>query len=307
MQKIIVQTLTRRHFLHLLPGALGFFTGISASESSLLVPSRQSLVNRFLGESLYYQIGFWLIPRCGAVRTSFSQTEHSRIYRAAIEGCTTGIIDTLIGRIRYSFVSYMEYVDDEDRLKPVYFQLRKRHMQKESIRSVAYDYKSRKIFYFLTAADADGRTGAEDMQNGTIYEDYLSLFYNFRHGVYGSLEGGRTYQIPLHIRKGMNSMELAIATLAQSETQRNKESDKIDKDFFLRFNVVREDVSSKSGEVEGWLSADALPMKGTIKDVVFFGDLWGELEQRKVEDPNKTVPIPGAVRDMISPDLMDDR
>ena len=57
--------------------------------------------------------------------------------------------------------------------------------------------------------------------------------------------------------------------------QRRKESNSVKKDFFLKFRVQREDVSSASGEVEGWLSADAVPLKGTIKDVIFFGDLWG--------------------------------
>ena len=161
MQTYTAQTLTRRHFLRLLSGALGFFFGVSDSVSSPSVQSQKKIIDRFLGESLFYQIGFWLIPRCGAAQTSFLQTENSRLYRAAIEGRTTGIIDVLIGRIRYSFVSYMEYV---------------------------------------------------------------------------------------------------------------------------------------AAEVEGWLSSGGLPMRGTLKDVIFFGDLWGELDYQKVEQQNKTVPVPDAVR-----------
>ncbi|MGD2127122.1 MAG: hypothetical protein PVG99_13640 [Desulfobacteraceae bacterium] len=80
----------------------------------------------------------------------------------------------------------------------------------------------------------------------------------------------------------MNSLELAIASREEEEKQRQKESNKKGKDFFLRFRVNREDVSSKSGEIEGWLSSDAVPMKGTIKDVILFGDLWGELVERQV-------------------------
>jgi hypothetical protein len=99
-----------------------------------------------------------------------------------------------------------------------------------------------------------------------------------------------------NVSKGMNPLELTIATFNQTEIQRNNESDKTGKDFFLGFKVFREDVSSKSGEVEGWLSSGGLPMRGTLKDVIFFGDLWGELDYQKVEQQNKTVPVPDAVR-----------
>ena len=302
MQAHTIKTLSRRHFLGLLPGALGFLFAVSNSAGSLSAQSQTTLINRFLGESLFYQIGFWLIPRCGTAQTSFLKTEQSGLYRASLEGRTTGVIDVLLGRIRYSFVSYMGYVAAEDRLKPFYFQVRKKHMQKQSIRSVAYDYERKKIFYSHRTGNSESRQKTEDMASGINYEDYLSLFFNFRNGVYGPLKNGRTYRIPLHIHKGMKPLELTVAPDNQAITRCTQESDQTDKDFFLRFKVAREDISSKSGEVEGWLSGAALPMKGTLKDVVFFGDLWGELDRSKVEYQNKTVPVPEVVRNHIAPD-----
>ena len=123
------------------------------------------------------------------------------------------------------------------------------------------------------------------MQEGIIYEDYLTLFYNFRYGHYGPLEQGRTYNLPLRIHKEMNSLELSIASQEEEERHRQKESNKSGKHFFLRFRVIGKDVSSHSGEIEGWLSRNGVPTKGTIKDVTLFGDLWGELIQRNVELP----------------------
>ena len=267
--------------------------------------NRASVVDRFLNEELFYRIGFWLIPRCGAAQTSFLQTEHSRLYRATLEGRTTGIIDALVGRIRYSFVSYMEYITAADRLRPVYFELRKRHMQKASTRSVIYDYAHKKIVYSHATANAGNGQESESMENGTPYEDYLSFFYNFRHGVYGPMERGRTYHIPLHIQKGMHPLQLTVSSFNQTENQRQQEPDKTGKDFFLRCRVFREDVSSKSGEVEGWLSSGGLPMKGTIKNVIFFGDLWGELDYRIRNHQDRFVTLPETVRNLIPPESKD--
>jgi len=51
--------------------------------------------------------------------------------------------------------------------------------------------------------------------------------------------------------------------------------------------------------VEGWLSSDATPVKGTIKDVIFFGDLWGDLIERQMAASNRRVKIPDTVKNML--------
>jgi hypothetical protein len=87
----------------------------------------------------------------------------------------------------------------------------------------------------------------------------------------------------------MNTLELSIAPREEEERNRQQELKKVGKDFFLRFRVNQEDVSSESGEIEGWISHKGLPTKGTIRDVSFFGDLWGELIQSQSEVAPQTV------------------
>ena len=94
----------------------------------------------------------------------------------------------------------------------------------------------------------------------------------------------------------MQSVKLHIADIEVEEKYRRSESDQAGKDFFIRFQINPEDVSSGSGEIIGWLSADATPVKGTIRDVVFFGDLWGELKERNMVTANRQVRVPEAVK-----------
>ena len=130
------------------------------------------------------------------------------------------------------------------------------------------------------------------------YEDYLTLFYNFRHGLYGSLERNRLYRLPLYTKEQMQPVNLQIADVETENTLRRRERNQTDKDFFIRFQINPEDVSSGSGEILGWLSADAVPMKGTIADVVFFGDLWGELIEKQLILPSQKVKVPTELQDL---------
>lgn len=65
------------------------------------------------------------------------------------------------------------------------------------------------------------------------------------------------------------------------------ETGKPGKQFFVKFRIKSEDVSSKTGEVEGWMSQEGTPTKGVIKDVIFFGDLWGELVLSRLNERRK--------------------
>jgi hypothetical protein len=273
---------SRRRCLHLFMSWAGLCLFLPCMATRAIAQTHgRSVLEQFLGEELTYQIGFWLFPRCGEARTRFSETGRPGIYRASLEGRPTGIFDRLLGRYRYSYVSYLDLSPAGSRLRPLRFQLIKRRLGKKFQLDVTFDHSSKKITFSQMANDGKREEEKVSMKDGIIYEDYLTLFYNFRHGLYGPLERGRTYHLPLHIHKEMASIDLSIAPRGEEEEHREGESNKVGKDFFLRFQVNREDVSSTSGKIEGWLSHEAVPVKGTIKDVILFGDLWGELIHRK--------------------------
>ena len=92
---------------------------------------------------------------------------------------------------------------------------------------------------------------------------------------------------------------LYIVDVEKEKKYRHREFNKTDKDFFMQFQIHREDVSSGTGEVEGWLSSDATPVKGIIKDVIFFGDLWGDLIKKQVTRSGRRVKIPDTVKNML--------
>ncbi len=282
------------HSGNLLPGAMSrrdffrlAFLALSCpalyafpSESFAQGPLRTTLIEEFLGEQLDYQIGFWLISHCGKALVKLCKSPHRGIYVAQLTGKTVGLVDWLVGRYRYSYLSYSGYDEKADRLFPLYFKLVKRRKDKVSTRTVTFNYKDQELIF------ASSRAGTQShkiirMRQGILYEDYLTLFYNFRHGYYGAIQRGMTYHLPLHIHEGFDFLDLTVGSKEEEEVARSQELNPKGKDFFVRFRVLKEDVSSKSGKIVGWLSRDAVPVKGVIKDVIFFGDLWGVLIDRR--------------------------
>ena len=288
---IITTPVSRRVFIRTLFSAstlAGFF--VAPGESPAKPTSGQTVLNAFLGEELHYRIGFWLFSHCAEARTRLCETQNAGIYQASMVGRTVGFVDWLLGRYRYAYISYAGYDKNADRLYPLYFKLTKKRKNKISIRSVTFNYTDRELLFAWKMENGKESHEIVAMKKAVLYEDYLTLFYNFRHGYYGPIERDRTYHLPLHIHKGFNFLDLMVASTAEAEAAKAKEVNTVGKDYLLKFRVLKEDVSSMSGEIEGWLSKELVPTKGIIKDVIFFGDLWGELVNRTFTNPRCKTP-----------------
>ena len=293
-------SVTRRDCLRYFICSWGFMLTMPLSTTgSAEVGSGPSLLKKYLGEELSYQIGYWLIDHCGEAQTGFLRTDVSGIYKISLEGHGIGFIDFLLGGVKYSYTSFCRYFSNQDRLGPVYFELKKQRGAKVSVRSIGYHYPAGEIIFQQTNAAGDTRMQKESLRTDRIYEDYLTLFYNFRHGCYGPLKKDHTYRMPLYTKKQMHPVMLHTAGLKTENRLRRREHNKKDKDFFVRFQINPEDVSSGSGEILGWLSSDATPLKGIIQDVVFFGDLWGDLVERQFVAPGQGVRVPDIVKNML--------
>ena len=289
--------LTRRDCLRYLMHGLGLLLAVPLSLAKTAGSTTDSsILGKYLGEELSYQIGFWLIGHCGDAKTGFIRTDLHDIYRLSVEGHGIGFINFLLGRVKYSYTSFCQYLSDQDRLRPVYFELKKKRGDKETLRSVRFDYAAGEIEFFKSNPAGKTRTQREFMKADRIYEDYLTLFYNFRHGYYGPIERDRKVLLPLYIKKEMQPVKLQIADLEKEKQFRSQEFNKTGKHFFMQFQINPEDVSSGSGKIKGWMSSDAIPVKGIMEDVVFFGDLWGELKERKVVVSGQRVKIPDTIK-----------
>jgi hypothetical protein len=289
--------ITRRDCVRVMLGGCGLLLSLPHPVARAAVKTEgKSVLNRFLGEELFFHIGYWLIPHCGEANGGLVKTDFPNVYRASLQGRTVGAVDALVGRLRYSYISYSQFIEKNNRFRPVFSQIIRKRAGRERRRSITYDYRAGQVIFSKIKSDGRVKVQRTPMQSGRIYEDYLTLGYNMRCGYYGSPERGRVYRLPLFIHKKKKSIELRVASVEEAAKLRPDKPVRADKDFLIKFQVDRKDLSSGTGEVELWVNPDITPIAGKIKDVALFGDLWGNLIERRSLDPNRVFTVPDDIK-----------
>lgn len=276
--------LTRRSFLRWLWG--GFLLSLSPFSASgalgdLIPTIRQrrsrSIAESFSGEELVYEIGFWLFKRVALGRLSFSATENRGRYLAILETETLGILGW-VSRYRVdTYRSIMEETEEGTRLRSLSFEEDVKIGNRNEKRVTQFDYERRKWTTLKWRKNGSIQRIEEDIPPGRFYDDFLTAAYNFRYGVYGPVERGKVYTVPTFPRKGSTSYEVRVASREEEEKRRRSEKVRDQKEFFLKLKMDAEITHSREGRIEGWLSKDFLPVEGTLKDVLLFGDVRGTL------------------------------
>jgi hypothetical protein len=274
---------TRRLFLKFLLGLplLSSFP-LHIQETWADLPShpkkrRDSIGEFFKGEELQYEIGLWLFKKVAVGKISFEEMGEKGRYLATLQGETLGVLG-FVARYRVdTYRSIMEEIDGGRRLRSISFEEDVKIGNKLRRRTHFLDYQKRKWIRVRQGKDGSQVREEAEIPPGMIYDDFVTASYNFRYGVYGGIERGRTYKVATFPKKGASSYEVRVASKEEEEKKRKSEKSKDGKEFFLKLFMDAEMTHSKEGLIEGWLSKELYPIEGTIKDVIFFGDVKGTL------------------------------
>lgn len=241
---------------------------------------KTSIGDFFAGEELHYEISFMFLKKVAVAKMLFKRAEEKGRYISVLQGETLGIIGWLSRYRTDTYRAVMEEVDDGKRLRSISFEENVKIGKKTRTYSHEFDYNKKKWSKRSSRRGVRFRTTEAAIPEGKTYDDFLCASYNFRYGVYGKLERGKTYIIPTFPRKGSSTYEIKIASKDAEDRQRV--SDKVDERavLLLQLKLDPEITDSKTGLIEGWLSKDNYPMEGIIKDVILFGDVHGKLVRR---------------------------
>ena len=124
----------------------------------------------------------------------------------------------------------------------------------------------------------------KEIPEGKTYDDFLTAAYNFRCGIFGAVERGKTYSVATFPRKGTGTYELKVATKEEEEQRRRSEGASEGEEYAIDLKFDPDIINSKEGIIEGWLSRDLYPVEGTIKDAILFGDVQGRLVKRTIAE-----------------------
>ncbi len=276
--------LTRRLFLRLLLGLpllSSFPLHIPDTWAYLpALPRKEkgtSIGEFFKGEELHYEIGIWLFKRVALGKLSFKEMGEKGRYLATLQGETLGVLGW-VARYRVdTYRSIMEEIDGGRRLRSISFEEDVKIGSKSRRRTHFFDYEKRRWIRVRQRNDGSKVREEEEIPSGMVYDDFITASYNFRYGVYGGIERGRTYKVATFPKKGSSSYEVRVASKEEEEKRRKSGKSKDGKEYFVKLLLDPEVAHSKKGLIEGWLSKELYPTEGTIKDVIFIGDVKGTL------------------------------
>jgi hypothetical protein len=279
-----MKIITRRDLLRWLLGVslLTFFpipVRLGRAQASLpLRSSRGTSIGEFFnGEELLYEIGVWLFKRAALGSLRFRETERKGVYLATLQAETLGVLGWVV---RYRVDTYratMEEVDGGRRFRSLSFEEDVKIGSKVRKRAYLFDTSKNKWIKLRQRKDGTLARTEEEIPPGMIYDDFLTASFNFRYGAYGAIERGRKYLVPTFPKKGVTNYEVRVATKEEEVNRRSEVKQKDQKEFFVKLYLDPEVTHSKEGVIEGWLSKELFPVEGTIRDVVFFGDVKGTL------------------------------
>jgi hypothetical protein len=192
------------------------------------------------------------------------------------EGKAQGLVGWITRHRREVYRSTMGTSNSGRRLIPLRFEEYSIVGEWFRKKTTVYDYAARKV---LIEVEKDGKASREEMEIpfGTLYDDPVTAFYNFRFGVYGKVEPGKEFIMPTLPRKGHEIIQMKVASKEETESQRGAESQKEGKDLLVRIVLDREMWGRKKSEVEIWFNKELVPISGVVKGIRFFGDIKGQL------------------------------
>jgi hypothetical protein len=245
----------------------------------------------FQGEVLKYDIDFWIFSRVGEGVATFRSLGNGR-YEGFHEGKTLGLVGLVTRNRRDVYRSVMGTINNGRRLIPLRFEEDVVIGPKVRKRTTVFDYAARKVTIETQKEEGINKEEVE-IPYGTLYDDPMTAFYNFRFGVYGKVEPGKIFTIRTVPRKeSPQPIRLTVASRKEEEQKRSEEAEKEGKDIFIKVHLDKEFVGSLQGEVEVWFTKDIIPMTGVAKDVFFYGDIRGHLTYRGFSGSNEKNLLP---------------
>jgi len=244
-------------------------------EDSFSQERNKQIGERFGGEDIQYEVGFWIFPAVGKGLAHFYDLGREK-FLITHEGQAQGLAGWLTSYRKEVHRAWMEAINQGTRFIPL-------RMEEESIigdwvrkKTTLYDYSARKIFMEIRK---EGETNREvvEIPQGVYYENPITAFYNFRYGVYGKVEPGREFIIRTVPGKGKGIFRITVASAKDAALRRDSDPQKKGKELLVRIHLEQEFLGSPRGEIEAWFDRELNPVSGMIKKVRFFGDIKGRI------------------------------
>ena len=233
-------------------------------------------ITKFVGESLKYNVGFWIFNKIGTVELQTLRDGNNIV--VTIDGSTTGMIDSILHRHNF-YKTTLTFDKDMNRLKPLSTYEKKIKGDKERVKVTDYDYVNN-MRKFTIWKNGKFRREREVKLDSKVSDDGISAFYNLRSEIYGKIKDGAIFNICTAYKDRTSDSTIYVRTPVNSDNLYKRMGSNLTASFAAEISIDPEVFDSKDGKVVILFTDDFLPIGFIAKNVFGFGDLYGNLEEK---------------------------
>ncbi len=263
-----------------------FVISLLASSASLAVSHPPTIGETFAGETLTYDIGFWIFEKVAVSRLTLEKEKGG--YKAVLSAHTVGFVDSMIQHRSDLYTAHLKEVEGGKRFVTVSLASlsnvngKVRHSVKE------LDRKAGVYKWHSWGGGKDDRSGRARFEPGTYVDDPLGGFYNFRFGVYGKAKIGARFIINTFPKKDFKpehiTMKLGSALEAEYRKDKNNPGAAGGAIAYVAKVKMSKDVfGTDLADINIFFSPELIPLRARASDIVLFTDVTGTLRKASRE------------------------
>lgn len=239
-----------------------------------------SIGETFAGEVFSYDVSFWIFKNAAQGKLRLVRGDKPGEYTGIMEAQTTGVLGFFLRHRKDIYISKVVEIDGGKRFRTVSFENQSIVGKKKRRTLQTLDYEKR-TFVKEVWSKGRKRSGAKkDIPEGMSYDDPVAGFYNLRFGAYGEVKEGEDFTIQGLPREDEIIMTVHVAT--EEDFKKRVPKDLPNVRYICDVHIDKELFDSKSGNIELYFSETMVPLVAVAKDVMMYGDVYGELQYEKV-------------------------
>ncbi len=245
-------------------------------------PHTPTIGETFAGETLTYDIGFWIFENVAVSKLTLTKEEGG--YKAVLGAHTVGFVDSMFQHRNDLYTAHLKEVEGGQRFATVSLSSlsnvngKVRHSVKELDREAGvYKWRS-------WGGGKDERSGTARFKPGTYIDDPLGGFYNFRFGVYGKAGIGAEFTINTFPKKDFEPepIYMKMESMLDDEYKQNKTKPGAEGGavaYVAGVKMSKDVFGTDLANITIFFSPELIPLRARASDIVLFTDVTGTLRK----------------------------
>lgn len=199
-------------------------------------------------------------------------------YKIKMEAKTTGMTKFLTNNRMEIYESHGKIIDNQ--FVPNKFIKTKKTNNKKKVRTYIFDYENKRVL--LNDKRSEKNSEKKSILNYFAKNDILSLFFNLKNEI-KAFENGEKYSLKAvgaNKTKGIIDILMPTKESLKNLNEILKTEDKLKFTVFINQKIFQ----SKKGELLISLNKEGFCSYAILKDVLFFGDIVGQILELKIKN-----------------------